>query len=578
LIEQPFGYSKIYNKYVARNWQNNAPDFEIYNNFKDLLKNRAVALGNIIFAPNKQLWEKFVEENMYITREKCSVCITKKKKRKASHLISHCPKCGKRVHTNGSVRGVPRFTCNNPEEHKKPCSFTLNTCMEHQLFLYFCALQTLEYLGQGMPLKGIKKITGMTRHFIELVISGASEELKSIEPDKISEDFVVVYIDGVYAVKGCILVAKIGNRIVWKCCEGEYWEPIKSLLLKLNKIIDAETIIFVTDGLSKYVDPIREVFPNAIHVRHFHNTFEDILIHFQYEYEIYSLYLKYDFFLEKGDKTVTLWKGVKYFLDNKKEKKKKQKKNVTERLEEIVELINKNKRWDGRLMQRFSGAANRVADMIIQNKVVNDIFQNILDKIQLDILSLRFRHRLKDRIKEIKMRINRKEIKYKAKTRKKRVEKICKGELNVVAKEHPQIDYAIDIIKKEFDGKHITTNPVEGVHSHFLPLIRTHRTEKGTHRLINLVLHLRYSLHSLEKILSFEKFRCAVVKRNKQVKIEEGKEFLIKYRDRLNHVTHRKIKILSFNKRRIDAHCYLKDNFRTFRRDRIILAEPISVR
>ena len=46
-------FSKRINKYVARNWQNNAPDFEIYDNFKDLLKNRAKALGNIIFAPNE---------------------------------------------------------------------------------------------------------------------------------------------------------------------------------------------------------------------------------------------------------------------------------------------------------------------------------------------------------------------------------------------------------------------------------------------------------------------------------------------------------------------------------------------
>lgn len=53
----------------------------------------------------------------------------------------------------------------------------------------------------------------MTRHFLELVISSASEELESIEPEKISEDFVIIYMDGVYAVKGCIIVAKIGNKI-----------------------------------------------------------------------------------------------------------------------------------------------------------------------------------------------------------------------------------------------------------------------------------------------------------------------------------------------------------------------------
>lgn len=56
------------------------------------------------------------------------------------------------------VRGVPRFTCNNPKKHSKAISFTLNKCMEHLFFLYFSATQKLEYLGQGMPLEGIKKI------------------------------------------------------------------------------------------------------------------------------------------------------------------------------------------------------------------------------------------------------------------------------------------------------------------------------------------------------------------------------------------------------------------------------------
>ena len=85
------------------------------------------------------------------------------------------------------------------------------------LSLFFCHSK-IRISRTRNAIRRHKKDKGMTRHFLELVISSASEELESIEPEKISEDFVIIYMDGVYAVKGCIIVAKIGNKIkmLWR--------------------------------------------------------------------------------------------------------------------------------------------------------------------------------------------------------------------------------------------------------------------------------------------------------------------------------------------------------------------------
>lgn len=567
---------KRVHEYVERGWSSDVPEFEFLRDLEDgTLKQRAVALGSIIFAPVKLLWERFVEEGMYVEGSGCPVCAGKKKER---HLIAHCPECNAPAHTNGSVHGIKRFTCFN-SAHSKPRSFTINTSAEHSLFLYFCALRTLEYLGQGMPLEGIQRIMGVTRWFTELVISAAAQQLEKQDFGRISDDFIVVYIDGVYAVRGCVLVAKIRDKILWRCCEGEDYQSIKSHLLQLKDCVDAETIMFVTDGLTNYVDATREVFPDAIHVRHFHSTIEDILVHFPYDDELYTLHVKWDIFIEGGRKDVTLWKGTKYMLDRQKEKKKRDKRSNIERLEEIVVSINKSRRWDGRLMQRFSVAVDRAADEVINGKTKLEILEEVLGKIEWNVVPLKFRHRLRERIEGVYIRINRKEVKWIRRKRKKRVERLCMGDLSDVAEKFPQINYVLGIMRREFEGKHITTNPVEGTHSHFLPLLRTHRSEKGTQRLINVILHLRFSLHALEHALHIETFKASIIKRNRHIGIETGKQYWIRYRDHSNRVTIRRINVLRFDgMKRIEAYCYLRNDLRTFRRDRIIRVFPVPDR
>ena len=554
-------------EYIENNWSTEIINLRIFDKFKGILKERAIALGYAILAPFKKLWNNFVKKEMYV-KENCPVCKGKKKKK---HIVAHCPYCKSPVHSNGSVRGIPRFTC---YRHNKPKNFTLNTCMEHRIFLYLCAIRVLEYIGNGVALEGIKKITGVTRCFIEKVVCAVDEKLKGYKiSGNIDDDIIFVYIDGLFAVKGCILISKIKENIIWKTCEYEDYVSIKNLLLSLKDIIKGKNIVFVTDGLNAHVDAIREVFPDAIHVGHFHNTIEDIFVHFPYKNEIYTLHLKWDVFINGGEKNATLWKGIKYSIN--KNSNAKDKRSDIEKIEEIIKSINKEKKWNGRLMQKFSRRIEIIGDKIIKNKISLEEFRNVLSKIKWNELSLKFKLKLKERIENVYERIDRKEIRERKKIKRK-IKKLCEGEIKYVAKNFPQVEHVIDVLKKEFNGKHISTNPVEGVHSRFLPLLRTHRTEKGTTRLINVVLHICFSLHTFEQILPFEEFSNIKVKREKECRLKIGKEYLIRYVNASNIVTERVIRVVRIDKRKIDAYCYRKNEIRTFRKDRIMHCTPLN--
>ena len=86
-------------------------------------------------------------------------------------------------------------------------------------------------------------------------------------------------------------------------------------------------------------------------------------------------------------------------------------------------------------------------------------------------------------------------------------------------------------------------------------------------------------LHALGHALHIDMFKTSIIKRNRYIGIEMGKQYWIKYRDNSNRVTSRRINVLSFDgKKRIEAYCYLRNELRTFRRDRIIKVFPVPDR
>lgn len=518
-------------------------------------------------------WKMLVSCQMYMERTYCPVCKTLQRKQKEKHLVAHCPICLSPCHQNGSVRGTPRFTCENTRSHKmnRKKNFTLNTCYEHIYFRWFCSLRVLELLGNGSSLTGIMKLTGTTRHFLDLVISAASKQAreKGILRKRIKQNFLAVYIDGTYVLRGCTLIAKVEEQIFWRCATAEDSETIRKMLLELKEVISVKNLIFVTDGLTSYIKPIAELFPEAIHVRHFHSTWEDILIHFKQGNGRFTLHTKSDILIHSGCKEISLWKGIKTYLNRKSKKRYKQAKNPLKELLVVRDQIKMLSRWDGRLMQKLSCWLSKVSDAIIDGRLPPETEQIVKDEIKPMEMPLKFRERVRIRMEGFESRIKNKERKYRLITKSETVEMLAKGDLGDVANKFPFVKGVFDILKQEFDGKHITSNPVEGAHSLFLPYLHTHRTVKGTSRLIELILHLLYSGRTAAEILPFEAYISAEVTRTREKRMHVGKFYFIKYTDRHRNRTERVIKVWDMDKKYIKAWCYKKEKPRDFRRNRI---------
>lgn len=517
---------------------------------------------------------------MYVGPEECDVCKNMQRKRTKKHLVATCPQCGNFCHSNGKANGVVRFTCRECKEKKKKYNFTLNTCWEHIFYRIECSHLVLKLLGNGCSLKGIRELTGLSRQFIDLIISSVSEKITDLSTirEKIEKDFLAIYIDGTYAVRGCIIIAKIGEKILWLCTSGEDTESIKELLKELKKHLDVKNLVFVTDGLKTYVNAIQDEFPEAIHVRHFHNTWEDILVHFQHENERYTIHMKSNFFFPSGTHEITLWKGTKYFLNNRSGEKVKTKKDELEQLLVIIDQIHAQKKWKGRLMQRFTVWLFRVSDAIISDRLPIETVKTVKSALDNGNIPLSFRERVKLRIMEFEHRIKRKESKYATmvKPSKVRIERLAKGDARDVANKNPYIQPVLELLKMEFNGKHITSNPVEGIHSIFLPILHTHRTTRGNSRLINVVLFLRFSDIPIEEIYTYNDFLNARIVRGSKERLCTGKTYFARYVDRHGNETERVVDVLDISGRYVEVYCHQEEDFRTFRRDRIVYFEEIT--
>ncbi len=567
------GFGKDSGKYFDRNWKSH---FKLNSDIssKNPLQQLLFLVNVVLTGSYLDLWNLVILPRMYVTRDNCSVCKRKQRKKTVKHLVAHCPICQNLCHTNGSVKSRSKFTCSN-ESHDETHNFTINTCYERIYFRWQCSIFALKLLGQGNSLKGIRKLTGITRHFLDLVISTTSKHTreKGILREKIKGDFLAVYLDGTYVLRGCTLIAKVGDQIFWRCTTAEDSETIRDLLLELKEIVSVNNLIFVTDGLKNYVKPIQELFPDAIHVRHFHNTWDDIVIHFGHKEKKYTLYAKSNIFLPSGEKQVIFWEGTKFSLNRTSKKISKEQKNPLKELMVTLDQIYFLSNWDGKKMQRFSIWLGRVSDAIIADELPRETEQMVKKAVIPENMPLKFRTLVRLRIKEFEFNIKNRRKKYRYRQESNKVERLAKGDVSDVVNKYPFLQRILDIVKKEFDGKHITSNPVEGVHSIFQPYLHMHRTLKGNSRLMELILYLLYSGRSIEEILPFKTFLSMEICREQNGRIRSDRTYFIKYIDRHRNTTERIIKVIDVEKGYVWAFCYLRNDVRKFKKNRISFFE-----
>ena len=212
---------------------------------------------------------------------------------------------------------------------------------------------------------------------------------------------------------------------------------------------------------------------------------------------------------------------------------------------------------------------NRVSDAIIDEKLSKETEQAVKDAIHPEMMPLKFRKLVRLRIMGFETKIWNQEKTYHFHAKTERVERLAKGEVSDVVNKYPFVGGILAILRKEFAGKHITSNPVEGVHSIFKPYLHMHRTLKGNSRLMDLILHILYSGKSLEEILPFEAFLSAEISRVSGERMLSGRHYFIKYSDKYGNQTERLVEVIEPEKGYLWVFCHLKNEVRMLKKSRI---------
>jgi transcription elongation factor Elf1 len=202
-----------------------------------------------------------------------------------------CKRCLSRKNVPG--RGFSTFTSLEAyQEYLSECLTILTTC--------------------GGTYEGIAKYLEISEYMIELAIDTyfkyLMEEPTPTNTIDIKSDYVVIYADFSFtrlSKKISLIMADVGGRTVFKLVPSinsmTAWDFILDLKNTLN-IGPKTKVIIVTDGELAWIDPIRKIFPEAIHIRQFHakNTLGIIYAHFRFQGTEYTFRCRWDLVVKDG--------------------------------------------------------------------------------------------------------------------------------------------------------------------------------------------------------------------------------------------------------------------------------------
>jgi len=473
---------------------------------------------------------------------------------------------------NGSDRGVRKFKCKN-SAHEKQRYFTTYTSYNAQELFYNFTIEGLAFLTtEGGSYEGISQYFHTSKYLLEFFLTMLVENRESEEIVS-TDNLVVVYSDFSSArlsSKASIVMGKVGDRIHYEVVASENYLTAWEFMIHLKnrlKVPEDAIIVHVTDGEWAWIDPIRKLFSNSIHIRQFHNESAKgiVYIHFPYENKIYTLRVPWDIVLKEGIPPESVKKYRKMRAKRKGEKKGKK-----------VEMDREVILWEG---------------MVITPKGKRKKKDERIEK-RSDVEVMKSEEK-PERDEEKKKTNPRPAITTLHDHPKKKV--IFKGTPEEAKKsDSPILKFIISILITIFGGKYITSNIAEsifGIKSKFLG----HRTEKGSLKLIAGILKMNRKWRDkdeviayLKKQIPFERFTSCIYRSEKRRKnenkniekiIEESiplKHVLsITYLDRYNRKTYRAIKPFSLYEnplsglKYVRAKCYLRNEIRTFRLDRI---------
>lgn len=495
-----------------------------------------------------------------------------------------CPECKSKeyVKNAGSNKGMKKFVCMNPC-HEKKVYFSTSTSYEAVEIYRNCLTEILCLLVQtNAMINGITSYNETSKYFVELALEAMCEfvnkEAKKLKVkiDK-NADLVTVFLDisgsGLARNKAIILARVEGKTIFDIITVSNYLSSYKILAAIKKKLqISGETkLVFVTDGENCFIDVIKHLFPDAIHIRQFHSRScrGIIYIHLKYGGKDYTIRCLWDSVLNEGIPSEDVMK--------KRELKAKKKTSNKERSTKVrySELSKDVMIWEGtvyaprgiRRKLPENGKTRKPEQVSSSNNTyAPDTLISPLKKTDTstsDTPILIFQGSLEEAKK-----------------------------LDVAA-------YCFEILKKIFGGLYITSNMVETVFN-VKSKLYPHRTMKLGERMMICVLYSQLALKGKNKeelrtffkenIITYDFITQKVLygsglQKNKpeppsfltviQEAMQKGRRLVIHYCDR-NHkhtsrvITPLEIKVNLYNNATlIESFCSLRNEKRTFYLERI---------
>jgi hypothetical protein len=340
----------------------------------------------------------------------------------------------------------------------------------------------------GGTYKGIARYLDISKHAVEFSLAMLSDYLKDRKSEElvINEDLAVIYADfsGTRVSRAAsVIMSRIGGKVAYQvCCEMNYltaWNFVRMMKARL-KVKPSTTVVFVTDGESAWVDPIRTFFPDAVHIRQFHSdaSLGIVYVHFRYENKLYTLRTTWDVALSEGDAD----KEALRMRRRRKELKKDKKKDKEKRTELFRGLIL----WEGSVYTP-RGTRRRIkwtrgatvsgvmgGDETSGTKGKIESLSKPEDSEEQNHYAKRWITPASDGVKEI-----------------------FKGTVEE-GLQIPSVKYAHSILVRVFGGLYITSNVAECLFT-VKPALRYHRTVKQGDALIHAILYLRTELKSKSK-------------------------------------------------------------------------------
>ena len=398
------------------------------------------------------------------------ICANKQSQRKLQKIINKgvvcsCPLCklNEFVIKNGSKDGIPKYICKN---HDRPFHFLVSGSYEAIEIYRETMIKFLsQFVSFNASTRGATLYNEMSKYFVEFSLEQFNDFIlkKSGHTEKmvLTMGTVIIFFD----IAGCaltknkaIILAKINGDFVFDVVSTSNYLTTHQFLAKIKEKFNIEanqTVIFVTDGETCFVDSIRNFFPNAIHIRQFHKKSCKgiVYMHLRHYNKLYTIRVLWDVVLNEGEASEHTKRMREYKAKRKLEGQQNEKKELYSELSKNVMI------WEGTVY-----------------------------------LPRGYRKKLNKKIQKNK---ESKKNKPSITTRTDTPKQIFKGDLEG-AMEFGVMKRCYKYLKKVFGGRYITSNIIETAFN-IKSMLYPHRTMKFGNRILVCVLYSQFVLKNKSK-------------------------------------------------------------------------------